>query len=64
MTRTFNSGVIAVIRTDNPDDAEADGEEIEAIRWYSREQIAADIASGELLLPPGISIARRMIELW
>jgi NAD+ diphosphatase len=50
--------------TDNPEDAEADGEEIEAIRWYSREQIAADIASGELLLPPGISIARRMIELW
>ena len=26
------------------------------------EEIAADIASGELLLPPGISIARRMIE--
>ena len=50
--------------TDNPENAEADGEEIEAIRWYSREQIAADIASGELLLPPGISIARRMIELW
>ena len=50
--------------TDNPEDAEADGEEIEAIRWYTREQIAADIASGELLLPPGISIARRMIELW
>ena len=50
--------------TDNPEAAEADGEEIEAIRWYTREQIAADIASGELLLPPGISIARRMIELW
>lgn len=50
--------------TDNPEDAEADGEEIEAIRWYSRAQIAADITSGELLLPPGISIARRMIELW
>ncbi len=50
--------------TDNPEDAEADGEEIEAIRWYTREQIAEDIASGELLLPPGISIARRMIELW
>ncbi len=50
--------------TDNPEDAEADGEEIEAIRWYTRKQIAADIASGELLLPPGISIARRMIELW
>lgn len=50
--------------TDNPEKAEPDGEEIEAIRWYTRAQIAADIASGELLLPPGISIARRMIELW
>lgn len=49
---------------ENPDDAQADGEEIEDLRWYSREKFTADIKSGELLIPPGISIARRMIEAW
>ena len=49
---------------DNPDDARADGEEIEDLRWYSHETFTADLKSGELLIPPGISIARRMIEAW
>ena len=49
---------------ENPDDAQADGEEIEDLRWYSREKFTADLKSGELLIPPGISIARRMIEAW
>ena len=49
---------------ENPEDAHADGEEIEDLRWYSREKFTADIKSGELLIPPGISIARRMIEAW
>ena len=49
---------------ENPEAAEADGEEIEDVRWYSRESFTADLKSGELLIPPGISIARRMIEAW
>jgi NAD+ diphosphatase len=49
---------------ENPEDAQADGEEIEDLRWYSREKFTADIKSCELLIPPGISIARRMIEAW
>ena len=49
---------------ENPDDARADGEEIEDLRWYSHESFTADLKSGELLIPPGISIARRMIEAW
>ena len=49
---------------ENPEDARADGEEIEDIRWYSREKFTEDLKSGELLIPPGISIARRMIEAW
>lgn len=49
---------------ENPDDAQADGEEIEDLRWYSKESFTADLKSGELLIPPGISIARRMIEAW
>lgn len=49
---------------ENADDAQADGEEIEDLRWYSKESFTADLKSGELLIPPGISIARRMIEAW
>lgn len=49
---------------ENPEDARADGEEIEDLRWYSREKLTEDLKSGELLIPPGISIARRMIEAW
>lgn len=49
---------------ENPEDAQADGEEIEDLRWYSHESFTADLKSGELLIPPGISIARRMIEAW
>lgn len=49
---------------ENPEAARADGEEIEDVRWYDRESFTADLKSGELLIPPGISIARRMIEAW
>ena len=49
---------------ENPEDARADGEEIEDLRWYSREKFTEHLKSGELLIPPGISIARRMIEAW
>jgi NAD+ diphosphatase len=41
-----------------------DGEEIAHARWWSREQLAADVACGALVLPPGVSIARRLIEQW
>jgi NAD+ diphosphatase len=41
-----------------------DGEELASARWWSREELALDIATGELLLPPEVSIARRLIEEW
>ncbi|WP_233153358.1 NAD(+) diphosphatase [Kineosporia sp. R_H_3] len=41
-----------------------DGEELAHARWWSREELAADVASGELLLPPAVSIARRLVEQW
>ncbi|MGZ4651393.1 MAG: NAD(+) diphosphatase [Kineosporiaceae bacterium] len=44
--------------------AQADGVELAHARWWTREQFAADIASRELLLPPRVSIARRLIEDW
>jgi NAD+ diphosphatase len=41
-----------------------DGEEIHEARWFSREELGAAFASGEVLPPYGISIAARLIELW
>ena len=48
----------------NPDEAKADGEEIEEIRWLTREQMRAEIADKSLTLPPSMSVARKMIEFW
>ncbi|MEN9731388.1 MAG: hypothetical protein RL488_698 [Actinomycetota bacterium] len=39
-----------------------DGEEIEKLRWFSREELAAE--AKDLLLPNRISIARAIIEHW
>ena len=49
---------------DRPQDARPDGQEITAVRWLSRDEMKQTVASGEILLPPGISVARRMIESW
>ena len=48
----------------NPDDAIPDGEEIEEIRWLSREELRAAIADESLTLPPIMSVARKMINFW
>ena len=48
----------------NPAAAKADGEEIEEIIWLSRNEIKEKCGSGELLLPPIISVARAMINAW
>jgi NAD+ diphosphatase len=48
----------------NPDSVKADGEEIEEILWLSRADLKEKVASGDLLLPPRISVARAMIEAW
>jgi NAD+ diphosphatase len=50
--------------TDAPDDARPDGEEITEVKWFSREELKAAAADGSLLLPPTVSVARRMIEGW
>ncbi len=41
-----------------------DAVELEQAQWWSREELALDVATGELLLPPAVSIARRLIEDW
>jgi NAD+ diphosphatase len=43
----------------------ADGHELQHVRWFGRDEVQA-AARGEssLLLPPGLSIARRLIDAW
>ena len=38
--------------------------EIAEARWFSRSELTAAVASGEILLPPPVSIAHRIIESW
>jgi len=41
-----------------------DGAEIEAARWFSREELKEEAEAGTLLLPGGISISRSLVEAW
>ena len=50
--------------TDAPDAARPDGEEITEVKWFSREELKTAAENGSLLLPPKVSVARRMIEGW
>jgi len=50
--------------TNTPELARADGDEIEEIRWFSREDMKAAIADKSLILPLEISVARQMIKAW
>ena len=50
--------------TDTPELVRPDGDEIEAVKILSRSEFEAEIESGALLLPPEISVARKMIESW
>ncbi len=40
------------------------GDELEQARWFSLADIEAQVASGELLLSPRLSIARWLIDTW
>ena len=48
----------------NPESVKEDGEEIEEIIWLTREELKSKTSSGDLLLPPVISVARAMINAW
>jgi len=41
-----------------------DAHEIAEARWYSRDDLRLAVAAGQLLLPPPVSIAHRIIESW
>lgn len=41
-----------------------DGDELRSARWFRREELRAEVASGDVVLPPRTSIARALIEEW
>lgn len=41
-----------------------DGSEIAEARWFTREEMYAESASGSVVLPGGVSISRSLIEHW
>ena len=41
-----------------------DDDEIAEARWYSRDDLTAALAARDVLLPPPVSIAHRLIEAW
>jgi NAD+ diphosphatase len=41
-----------------------DEEEIAEARWFSRDELRAAMAAGDIRLPPPVSIAYRIIESW
>lgn len=50
--------------TNTPELARPDGDEIEEIRWFTREEIKSAILDKSLILPFEISVARQMINAW
>ena len=45
-------------------DIQVDGDELEAARWFTRDEMRAEAESGSLVLPGGISISRSLVEAW
>ncbi len=51
-------------RANGHQEIHVDADEIAEAHWYSRAELAAVVASGELRLPPPVSIAHHIIESW
>lgn len=61
--RSLMLGFLATALDDSS--ARADGEEIAAVRWFTRDEIGAGLAGdGDLTLPGRASIAHRLISDW
>lgn len=40
------------------------GDELEAARWFEADALVQAVGSGEVILPPAISVSRQLIEEW
>lgn len=47
-----------------PENVTVDGEEIVEARWFSRDEFRDATSTGEVLVPPRLSVARRLVEGW
>ena len=45
-------------------DITVDGDELEEARWFTKQEITEMTASGDLMLPPSVSISRWLVEQW
>jgi NAD+ diphosphatase len=45
-------------------DISVDGDELEEARWFTRDEITDLSATGDLILPPPVSISRWLVEQW
>jgi NAD+ diphosphatase len=57
-------GFRARVPAGQPTDGTPDGDEIRALRWFTREELGEAAASREILLPNPTSIARAIVEDW
>jgi len=53
-----------VARAPGEQEIRVDEEEIAEARWFSRDELLAAVTSRDVLLPPPVSIAHRIIESW
>lgn len=57
-------GFTAKVSDSSSQSLQPDGVEIVKLRWFSREDVSTMVASGELILPGRLAIARAIIEHW
>jgi NAD+ diphosphatase len=57
-------GFRAHVPAEHPTAGTPDGEEILALRWFTRDELRAAAASREIILPGPTSIARAIVEDW
>jgi NAD+ diphosphatase len=57
-------GFRAHVPAGEPTEGTPDGDEILALRWFTREQLRDAAAAGEIILPGPTSIARAIVEDW
>jgi NAD+ diphosphatase len=57
-------GFRAHVPAEHPTLGTPDGEEILALRWFTRDELRDAAASGEIILPGPTSIARAIVEDW
>ncbi|GAA1342064.1 NAD(+) diphosphatase [Arthrobacter roseus] len=59
-----NSLMLGFTATATSTSTKADGVEIRDVRWFTREELAADLRTGVIAVAGGVSIARALIEHW